>query len=350
MKQLKEDSGDCFRDVNAAKYLGNLERPKQYIQTILFFSSYPSEPMFRALLAMHPDIGLSSFDIVGCGSTIGNLLRFCEGIYADFRFDIDRVKNTVFFLRKEDSPTALIRNIRGCGHSFPEAHTAWDPEMTDSISHQRIIQYDFGGLKFLVRSQSDGYVQEVLDSNGRLTTDPNSPPKTNKSLAKASNVSEDDAYSLFGTLRVSSPQSLKGSLHIEIKGRSVPQKAIFDIKARAKGTRRPIDMNEVYRRLWLNQTPYFIFAEHFSGSFEPCDIKAVSVSDEVLKWEKYHEGLLKKYLAIVMEIIAASKRSVNGNLHVTRRGSGPLEIRERFAGANDKVLPFDLRKRGWDMD
>lgn len=84
-------------------------------------------------------------------------------------------------------------------------------------------------------------------------------------------------------------------LRIEMRGRQIPQKAIFDLKTRAKETRRPIDMNEVYRRLWVNQTPYFMFSEHSQGSFEPQDIQPVSVFDGILKWEKDCEALLKHY-------------------------------------------------------
>jgi hypothetical protein len=120
---------------------------------------------------MHPDFDLSSLDIVGCGSTLGNLLRFCGGLDKDFRFNVDLVGDTVFLIRKESSPTALISNICGYGHTFPEAHTIWEPEVKGSASHQRIIQYDFGGLKFMVRSESDGYLKEEaeLDASPRMS-------------------------------------------------------------------------------------------------------------------------------------------------------------------------------------
>jgi hypothetical protein len=34
------------------------------------------EPMVQAILASKPDFSLQSADIVACGSTLGNLLRF----------------------------------------------------------------------------------------------------------------------------------------------------------------------------------------------------------------------------------------------------------------------------------
>jgi hypothetical protein len=300
---------------------------------------------------MHPDTNLSTFDIVGCGSTLGNLLRFCGGVDKDFRFDIDRVRDTVFFIRKESSPTALIPDVYGYGHSFPEAHTMWEPEVKGSASHQRIIQYDFGGLKLLVRSESDGYLKEAADLNAQ----PNDAETANTSkalieskanLAKAQEESEVDNYALLEALRVTGgPSSTARPLHIEMRGRQIPQKALFDLKTRAKDTRRPIDMDEVYRRLWVNQTTYFMFAEHFRGSFEPRDIQPMSISDGISKWEKDCEALLKHYQAVLMEIIAATRSSATGKLQIIRRGSGPLEIQERVAGDDADALPHDLRSK-----
>jgi len=328
-KRLREDSGEYFRDPNAARY------PR-----------YPTEPVLRALSATHPDADLSSFHIVGCGSTLGNLLCFCAGIDKDFRFDIDRIGDTVFFIRKENSPTALIHNICGYGHSFPETHTIWEPDVKGSASHQRIIQYDFGGLKFLVRSESDGYWKQAVDLDAQHNDAETANTSDDLLESKETLANEAVNYTLLEALRVSRGlSSTVGPVRIEMRGRRIPQKAIFDLKTRAKETRRPIDMDEVYRRLWVNQTPYFIFAEHFRGSFEPRNIQPVSISDRISKWEKDREALLKHYQAIVMEIVAATRSSATGKLQVIRRGSGPLEIQERFARDEADVLPHDLRSK-----
>jgi len=351
MKRLKEDSGEYFRDPNAARYSRYKEKFEAVATSKLTFPSYPTEPMFRALLTLHPDANLSSFDIVGCGSTLGNLLRFCAGIERDFRFDIDRVRDTIFFISKERSPTVLIPDVCGYGHSFPEAHTIWEPDVKGSASHQRIIQYDFGGLKFLVRSESDGYLKQAVDldaqnDDAETANTPNDVPGSKENPEKVEEKSGTDNHTLFEALRVTEESSSTVEpLRIEIGGRRIPQKAIFDLKTRAQETRRPIDMDEVYRRLWVNQTSYFIFAEHFRGSFEPQNIQPLCISDGISKWEKDSEALLKRYQATVMEIITETRSSATGKLQVIRRGSGSLEIQERVAGDNTDVLPHDLRNK-----
>jgi hypothetical protein len=234
---------------------------------------------------MHPDFDLSSLNIVGCGSTLGNLLRFCGGLDKDFRFGVDLIRDTVFFIRKESSPTAMISNICGYGHTFPEAHTIWEPEVKGSASHQRIIQYDFGELKFMVRSESNNYLKQEaeLDTQPKDVTATNT-SQSKKNVIKTQGTIQANSSTLFETLTVTGKHpATDRPLHVEMRGRQIPQKAIFDLKTRAKETRRPIDMDEVYRRLWVNQTPYFMFAEHFRGSFEPRDVQPMSVADGIAR-------------------------------------------------------------------
>ena len=59
--QLREDSGRYYRDKNAAK-----------------FPNHPFAPAITACLASSPSV-LDDVDVVACGSTLGNLLRFVRG-------------------------------------------------------------------------------------------------------------------------------------------------------------------------------------------------------------------------------------------------------------------------------
>ena len=117
------------------------------------------------LYHINPDFEAGNADVVGCGSTLGNLLRFAAGADRSFHFKVEYIGKTLFLVRQEQSPTELLQGVRGYGHTFPEAYTTWDFEMRGSASHQRLIQYSFGGLKLIVRSETDGYLK------GRLNTE-----------------------------------------------------------------------------------------------------------------------------------------------------------------------------------
>lgn len=123
-RRLSYDQGDFYRDRNAFRY-----------------PSYPVEPMIRALDVMQLDHASGDIDVVACGNTIGNLLRFCRSLETKFSFDVEIVSSTVFFIRRENSPTELIPYVYGYGHTFADEYTTWDSCAAGSTSHQRIIQY-----------------------------------------------------------------------------------------------------------------------------------------------------------------------------------------------------------------
>lgn len=136
---MKEDSGTYYRDPNAAR-----------------FPEYPIAPVVQAVSETNPSFPAAEVDIVACGSTLGNILRFSRGQGKAFRFEVETIGNSVFFVRKENDPKEIIEGIRGFGHSFPEDNTTWEPEMKGSETHQRVIQYRLGGLSCLVRFECDG--------------------------------------------------------------------------------------------------------------------------------------------------------------------------------------------------
>jgi hypothetical protein len=282
------------------------------------------EPAIHSILTLQPDFDLQSVDVIGCGSTLGNLLRFAGSQSKPFRFDVDLIGETVFFVRKENSPTELIQDLRGYGHTFPERYTTWDAGVRNSCSHQRIIQYEFGGLRFLVRSETDGYVKSSRDT----------PSSSTKSIEKSS--LEDALDNL--TVSISTSASGK-QLQLRKEGFSVPQDQIFDIKTRAQ--QNIFDMDEILPRLWVNQTPKFLVAYHRFGLFHNPVVS--DVRQEVLRWQKENSSLLGRFHALVKRIVDAVRDSDNMQVEVSWDGQGPLCITKQI-GEERRALPHDLRR------
>jgi hypothetical protein len=82
-ERVNEDSGQYYRDPNAARY-----------------PQYPIAPVIQSVLDLNPDFSTADTDIVACGSTMGNLLRFARGQDKSFRFDVQTIGTSVFFIRK----------------------------------------------------------------------------------------------------------------------------------------------------------------------------------------------------------------------------------------------------------
>ncbi|KAK5048891.1 hypothetical protein LTR84_005311 [Exophiala bonariae] len=311
-RRLDPDKGKFFRDLNAARY-----------------PSYPMEPAVQALFKQHAQFPTKDIDIVCCTSALGNLSRFARGVEKDFRIILVRVGNTVFFIRRENSPTELIPNVRGYGHAFLEEYTMWEKHVKGSKSHQRVIQYDFGGLRLLVRFETDGYFRgEVKRSDPQL---------------KESFLVEALDRASVGDLRT----KVHECLHDEEGGQAITQESIFDIKTRSafdfetRRVKKEIDMTDIISRLWISQIPTLIVGFHDRGLFE--DIRIKDMRTEIREWEAENTENLCKLASLLYELVESARTS-RTNLEICRRGSGPLEVR-RLADEGFEALPPELKIR-----
>jgi hypothetical protein len=273
-------------------------------------------------------------DMVACGSTLGNLLRFVRGQDKAFRFLAQVIGNTVFFLRKENDPRELIPNVRGYGHSFPEANTTWENDVKGSETHQRIVQYDLGGLSCLVRFECDGY---IMDESFK-------PKDRVKKKPAAATTHVDDLLPGLGTASITpAPLSrFPGSDYISIEhgGTEIPQHSIFDLKTRSGKYKSEIDMSDIYPQLWIKQVPNFIVAYHDgAGLFK--DVRVQDVQNEVLKWEADNIDAIHR-LTVLLNRIVAFARNDQGLLEVYCPHEDCLELRRQH-GQGTNALPDELR-------
>ncbi|EKG10224.1 hypothetical protein MPH_12674 [Macrophomina phaseolina MS6] len=299
--QLKEDSGTYFRDINAASY-----------------SAHSIEPAVRAIAAQDPSFSGEDVDIFACASTLGNLLRFVRRVDKPFRFTVEVVGNTVFFVRRENDPRETIQGVRGYGHTFPEAYTTWEEEAEGSQSHQRLVKYDFAGLACVVRFEGDGYLKH-------LDPDPQPGPGI---LAGPSSATR---------------------LQVQSGGRVVPQAAVFDLKTRSAKRMDQDVLGEEMARLWVAQIPNFVLAFHERGTFNT--IRVHNVRKEVQQWERENEGTLRQLAALIRQIASIGKGRNDKRMEVRRKDIDVLEVREQVGDA-PAALPEEMKAwwKGADVD
>ncbi|GAB7348919.1 hypothetical protein MBLNU459_g7606t1 [Dothideomycetes sp. NU459] len=293
--QLEEDSGEHFRDINAAH-----------------FPLHPTEPTVRALFVCNPTFPSQDIDVVACNSTLGNLLKFVRKLDNSFRFSVEFVGDTAFFVRRENSPTETIPDLRGYGHSFPEAYCEWEPDVRGSISHQRLIQYTFAGLDCVVRYKCDGYLKDKATKTSITAMD------LNPTMDLLPSV----------TLPIT-----------RIAGAPIVQESLFDLKTRSAKRKENDTLGEELGHLWLTQTHNFVLAYHERGLFN--DIRVTSIRDDVLEWESDNEETLDKLASLIREILAFVKGTVNGKCEIRRRDSEILEIREQTEDVT-AALPLEV--------
>ncbi|KAK5079899.1 hypothetical protein LTR70_005630 [Exophiala xenobiotica] len=300
-QSLHEDGGIYYRDPNSAR-----------------FPSYPTEPAIRAIRERIPDFDLSEIDVFGCGNTVGSLLSFARDEERTFRFGVESIGSSLFLVRKTNTPRETIEDVRGYGHTFPEAYTTWARDVRGSASHQRVIKYDFAGLKCFIRSESDGYLPDLVDHN--------------KSTSEQKHEDGDDPLSDTNRLMALAlglqVPSTAIDLTVQHAGEPTPQQALFDLKTRALKTKRAgdISVDDFLHRMWVNQTPNFILAFHTYGKFENNNIHIVDVRNKVNEWEAQNATMLSKLGGLLHKLINVATQNGESRFEVRRVGKGPLQL------------------------
>jgi hypothetical protein len=300
------------------------------------------EPAVKAVLTQNLHFDTEVVDVFGCTSTLGNLLRFLKNDDKTFRFVVETVGRTVFFVRRENAPDELIAGPRGCGptghgmlipcsfvrpkltlagHTFPDRYTRWPNDVGGSTSHQRIISYQFAGLKCLVRFEADGYLEKEL---GEEHEDDTTSPR--------GDGDDDDKARAKPAI---------DNVHVRSGGRLIPQHAIFELKTRGAHKKNEDQMIDHLPRMWLAQIPFFILAFHEYGLFTPEDITVSDVRKRVTVWQDENQTLLRR-LGVLLEKLVSMARDVEvGRYEVCLRQQGILEIREP-GGTTFSPLPSPL--------
>ena len=319
--KLYEDKGTYYRDPNAARY-----------------PEYPIAPAVKAIVDTTND-AIVDADVFACGSTLGSLLRFARGVDKAFRFNIEVIGDTVFLIRKENDPKQLIEGVVGYGHSFPEAYTTWPKNMKKSLTHQRIVQYNLGGLQCLVRFECDGFFGDDSKTSSSNTPNTKQSPTTSSLDELAQALSD---TTITPANNSSSSSSSKQPLTILHAGRSIPQASIFDLKTRSGRYKKDINMDDITPQLWIKQIPNFIVAYHDGyGLFK--DIRIQDARPHVAAWEQDNAQGIQKFIVLLRKIIDVAKTDEKGLLEVYCPNNRVLEVRRQY-GEGVRALPDSLRE------
>jgi hypothetical protein len=319
-RYVKRDTGDYFRDPNAARCL-----------------RYPMEAAGRAILSQNPHFNGKGINIVSCSSTLASLSHFVRGVDRSFKFIMGNVDGTIFLIRRENSPEQRISDVRGYGHNFLKEFTLWDRGVTGSESRQRIIRYEFGCLSLLVRLESDGYIPSSTSPHGVTASE-------NEELNVDTNIDTP-----FGILKKHVVTDQGTSIRVEKNGRKISHKGIVDIKSRARYMHdnpsivKEFNLTDITPRLWVSQIMTLVVGYHKGGRFQETEI--LSMKDKVLEWERDNESSLRKLVSLLRQLMECAL-AFKTNVEVCRQGSAPLEIRTLV---NCDMEPFSPHlKESWE--
>ena len=257
----------------------------------------PLEPLFRALYIKHSTFDIRTIDVVTDRNNIRKLLSFVDPSSSRnsreaFTINIEVTKNTAIICRDETKTTDFIgaKEFQGFGHEFEKAYTT--TQIEGSTGHHRIISSSFGGLKCIIRHETDGYVDTIA-----------------KTSSQAGDNTQDSLSSLLGGLSLSSANTSPSAtppgskLTIKEEGQEVPLESTLEIKTRV--SHKPLPIAEVAAQLWISQTPKLVRAYHQNGTFQTPQVEDVTA--DIKRWEDGKQKELTKLAALLRKIIMLSK-------------------------------------------
>ncbi|KAL9112425.1 MAG: hypothetical protein Q9227_003267 [Pyrenula ochraceoflavens] len=317
-QRLKKDSGLVYIAQNAARH------PES-----------PLEPLFRALFITQPSFDIRTTDVVTDRNNIRKLLSFIDprllknGL-EKFTISVEVTKNTAIFCRDETKTVEHIgpQEFRGYGHEFEKAYTS--TQVSGSTGHHRIISYRFADLNFIVRHETDGYV-DVDEGTSILKSRNHKKDEISSMLEGLSLSPTNDAASV-------TPDGSK--MVIKEEGHLVPLESTLEIKTRV--FHKPIEIQEVAPQLWISQTPKLVRAYHQLGVFQRPVVEDVAA--EIKSWEASEQNRLKKLAALILKIIARAKECGGKAVVEYNVEKDKLVVRKV---ESKEMLPRDLYSK-WD--
>ena len=317
-QQLKKDSGIIYIAQNAARHPDS-----------------PLEPQFRALYIAKHSLDLRSVDVVTDRHNNRKLLSFInpgstQNGLETFTIDVEVAKNTAIFSRAETATHEYIgpHEFRGFGHEFEKAYTT--NQISDSTGHHRIVSYRFSDLDFIVRHETDGYVD----------TGTKTPSSNSKELES------DSLSSMLGSLSLSPADSppdttpTGSKLTVKEEGQLVPLESTLEIKTRV--SHKPLEIQEVAPQLWVSQTFKLVRAYHHKGTFQRPEVEDVAAL--IKTWEERNQKDLRKLAALITKILNVVK-GCGGNAAVKYDVKEDKLVISKVDGK--RMLPKDLYSK-WD--
>lgn len=249
----------------------------------------------------------------------------------------------MFFSRREANATHLISGLpnSGCGLEFEKAFTTFDDNLRESMSHHRIVTYNLGDLKCMVRFEVDAYI-------GNGDSESTTPPRMShdNKVEEASPIpSPTEPIGIVPS--TTSPEGKSdNSLQVINRGRTVPDSSVAEIKCRKHSypnsnyTFRPL-----WPQLWISQTKNVMVGYHTDGKIT-VSIPVQDVTDELEKWEIENNQRLRNMIQVIKTAKQFAMNVKGGKcMLIYEKGQQNLKLYERREG--DFVLPEGVEERGW---
>lgn len=288
--KLEPDSGLVYIDQNTARV-----------------PDAPLDPLFSAIFAQNPGFKMDSVDVITDRNNIRKLVRFLDGSSSDsFQIQVEIVEGKrALFTRIDTESTTLVQGFQGYGRNFEKACTK---SATGTSGYYRIVSFNFGGLRYVVRNETDAYIGHALE----------------RTAVQKHATTDSLSHSLERFQLVGSPPAPTYTPKITVRreGIEVDCSSILEIKTRAAS--KSIDTDETTTQLWISQTPNLASGYYVNGLFN--DVKVRDMTQNIRDWEKSNQKLLCSLGHLLNQILQSVKGSESQVAVVRYEGGMKLDI------------------------
>ncbi|RDX48823.1 hypothetical protein OH76DRAFT_630773 [Lentinus brumalis] len=239
-------------------------------------------PLFRAVDIVSEDnadttIDWSAVDIVTDRNGLRKLMRWLQYSGADsgeplkeFRIDLQLGgKKTVLMHRWEKRTREIATPPRsGCGINFERESTSPAKGCERSTGHHRIVQYDFDGLKMVVRFEVDACLPQPSGTTTRTSKSQQASTRTTSGPTDIDSLTDIMSSLNVASATSASPPSKAADITVIRAGTQVPQSSIVELTTRSEKYIDEFSWAEQYPQLLLSYTPHLFLAAHDRGTFE----------------------------------------------------------------------------------
>jgi len=226
---------------------------------------------------MEPTYSFRHVSLVTDRNSLRKLLTFLSDRSSEnWDIEVELVHNTLFLTRWEKNYNLLFSGSfnSGFGHSFESEFLGYENGMEESCSHHRMVEYEIGGMKWVVRFEADGYsVDTHQDNEAKIAT-------------SMDNLCLEDA----------TPMMLEG-VSVVRKGYLVPPSSIIEVKCRSGN--RTVGRNDTLQ-CYISQTKHLFVGGHKDGVVH--QVNKTDLSSNLEAWERGHEAELGKLLTLVEKL------------------------------------------------
>ena len=345
--RLSPDTGSRYIDQNGDRNPGS-----------------PLESLVVAVHAIDERFDFNSVDIITDRRPLRKLFGFVNGEHgkpqfglgSSFNFCVEIIGGSAIFTRIEDETREYNPSISGddskiCSPGYRKEYDSIYTKMAScgegSTSHHRILKYNFGGLKILVRNAVDAYLADEARKLGN--------PEDGNEEAEEDLVAYLEALSLDRAAPTTN-NAFNKRVTVKNGGRKIPPGALLELVTRKQTT--PFEIEDRMPDLWISQTPNFLLCRYWMQWLKRNDPRAVfddithiRIDEKLHGWEAAHLETLRKLAVVLKEIVKVAK-GVENACFVSFSGEegAPLIIKGVTGDEERRVPSLSLKTRALFKD